>query len=144
MRWLHRQTIGRLPMTLIKRGVVVAGLVVAAYYAYPYATPFFVEKVAPMTSDMAAKVQGFGARLFTPEKEKVVSPLVGRRFFIRPSAANLRQGPAQNADILSTLERATVVEILEVNGNWMHVKTIGHSVKEGWIHRSLLADKPFG
>ena len=32
-------------MTLIKRGVVVAGLAAAGFYGYPYMTPFFVENV---------------------------------------------------------------------------------------------------
>ena len=144
MRSIHRNTIGRLPMKLIVRGTAVAGLAAVGYYAYPHVTPVFVDKIAPMTTNMAAKVQGIGERLFTPTKEEPVSPLIGRRFFIRPSSANLRMTPTPNADVVDIIERATVVEILAVNGNWMQVRTIGRSVKQGWIHRTLLAERPFG
>jgi SH3-like domain-containing protein len=100
-----------------------------------------VEKIG----SMAAKIQGIGARMWAPSKpDEAVSPLVGTRMFIRPSSANLRSSPATDADSVGVVERATVVEIVTDKGSWLEVRTVGRSIKRGWIHRSLLADKPFG
>ena len=108
--------------------------------------PFFSSRVVPITSSIAAKVQGIGERMWAPsnDPEVRISPLVGTRKFIRPGSANLRSTPTTHADVVGIVERATVVEIVTDKGDWLEVRTIGRSVKQGWIHRSLLAEKPFG
>lgn len=145
-RKLYRSTIGRLPMRGMVRVAALLLLLVAGFYAYPYLQPFFTQRIAPITSNIAAKVQGIGERMWTPSHtpEVKISPLVGTRKFIRPSSANLRSTPTTNADVVGIVERAAVVEIVTDNGDWLEVRTIGRAAKQGWIHRSLLAEKPFG
>jgi hypothetical protein len=145
LRKLYRSTIGKLPMRGMARLAVLALVVVAGYYAYPHLRPLVVDNIGSIAGNVAAKIQGIGARMWAPSKpsEERISPLVGTRMFIRPSSANLRSSPATNADAVGVVERATVVEIITDKGSWLEVRTIGRSIKQGWIHRSLLADKPF-
>jgi hypothetical protein len=145
LRSLYRATLGRLPVRGMVRTAVVLVLLAGGVLAYPYMAPVFTQKIVPITSDIAGKVQGFGERLFAPSNvpQEKVSPLVGTRKFIRPSSANLRVTPTANADVVGVAERASVVEILTVRGDWYEVRTIGRFPKQGWIHRSLLAEKPF-
>ncbi len=143
---LYRSTIGRLPMRALAKAAAVLLLLAGGYYAYPRFQPFFAGRIVPITSSIAAKVQGIGERMWAPRDTPAVkiSPLVGTRKFIRPGSANLRATPTTNADVVAVVERATVVEIVTDNGDWLEVRTIGRAAKQGWIHRSLLAEKPFG
>ena len=133
-------------MRAMRRAAALLLLLGGGYYAYPYVAPIFEKKIMPMTSNLAAKVQGFGERIWAPrdDAEVKISPLVGTRKFIRPASANLRATPTTNADVVGVVERAAVVEILTDKGDWLEIRTVGRSSKQGWIHRSLLADRPFG
>ena len=145
LRKFYRSTVGKLPMRGMVRFAVLALVAVAGYYAFPHVKPYVVNNIGSIAASVAAKIEGIGASIWAPSKrsEEKISPLIGRRMFIRPSSANLRSNPATNADVVGVVERATVVEIVADKGNWLEVRTVGGSVKRGWIHRSLLADKPF-
>lgn len=141
----YRATVGRVPWRGMGRVAGIGLIALAGFFAYPYAKPFVVDNIGSIASSIGAKIEGFGASLWAPRKKshEKISPLIGTRMFIRPSSANLRSKPGTNADVVGVVERATVVEIIADKGSWLEIRTLGRSVKQGWIHRSLLSDKPF-
>ena len=61
------------------------------------------------------------------------------------SSCNLRSFQSTSANILDKIPAYTVLDIIEVNGNWVKVKysyydyTYGYVSVNGWIYRSLLS-----
>jgi hypothetical protein len=53
------------------------------------------------------------------------------------SGAILRAGPSVNTERLYAIRDGDYVEMVEDNGDWLHVKSIFYG--EGYIHRSLLS-----
>ena len=55
---------------------------------------------------------------------------------------NLRTGPSTKSDILETVGRNEVFQLLAKRGDWFYVKQIMNSMK-GWLHQSLLSEISF-
>jgi hypothetical protein len=57
---------------------------------------------------------------------------------VRPSRANMREGPGTNNPVLATLDRGTEVEVLgDPSGGWVQLRVIETNLI-GWMAQSLL------
>ena len=53
---------------------------------------------------------------------------------------NLREGPGMNYRVISNLKKGTSLKILEVKGDWLHVRLEGGS--EGWVSKLATSEAP--
>ena len=65
------------------------------------------------------------------------NPTVTLRY-ITADAANVRDAASRNGSVIGRLERGEIVQLVEENGDWIHIRIEGDGV-DGFVHRRLLS-----
>lgn len=67
-----------------------------------------------------------------PPTQRVLATVV-----VNTANLNLRDAAGNTGSVVLTLPRGTRLEVLEVQGEWSRVRTVGGEVREGWVSTEL-------
>jgi hypothetical protein len=136
----------KLPLRGMMRVGMLGALIAVGVVLYPMLSPMVLERVGPLKAVISSEVQQLGDKVRPDASSSKAGSQesAGPRVYIKPSAAKLRAGPAMSAEVLGFVRRSSrLVRIGKKNG-WVQIRVVGKNGRDGWVHGSLLSDKPTG
>jgi hypothetical protein len=128
----------------LKRVATLAAVIAAGVYLYPHIKPM-LGGLGPLSSTIAAKLESFGKGGGASGAGGNTATTGGggggsSTVYLRSSAVNMRGGPSMESKVVGVVQQGATIRRIEKQANWVRIRTA--KGKTGWVHNSLVSDRP--